>query len=127
MSVEQAEEDSNQADQQALDGDEDYIASLGNEDDEGSYVPYNGDTLPVPRRVPQDIKLGQEIAIWYTEPYNKWYAGPVARVFPRRAVRPNVVVLVDGEQCEVTLKARNYNTAWVLPNRQQQESIEVDN
>jgi len=49
--------------------------------------------LPCPARLPHDLQVGQKLARWFGEGYNKWYVGKITEVNRRRTKQENVSVV----------------------------------
>ena len=82
------------------------------------HASYKGSLLPCPKKVPYDLNIGDEIAVYFKEPHNDWFRGRVTGTDWRpKAARKNVTAEFDDGTCSLKLSRRNYGAdmMWVLP------------
>ena len=71
---------------------------------------------PKPKRVPQDLKEGSRVALYYGDPYNEWWFGTLVTVNRRKTSSDNVQVRFQTEVYNQLLEPECYGRdfCWLL-------------
>lgn len=101
-------------------GSDEEFADEGDGDDDAPAEEWAGAAAallrPCPTNVPQDLKEGDRIVVWFAAPYHKWFVGKILRVDRRRTLL--VVAEFDDGESGLSLDEEMYGVTggnmWAL-------------